>query len=63
MDRYNFEEHISAYIDGELSQEDNLCIQKEAWHQIINPFEEACHIIEIQYGDKTVEEDIEREVI
>ena len=47
----------------ELSQEDNLCIQKEAWHQIINPFEEACHIIEIQYGDKTVEEDIEREVI
>ena len=22
MDRYNFEEHISAYIDGELSQED-----------------------------------------
>ena len=24
MDRYNFEEHISAYIDGELSQENKI---------------------------------------
>ena len=24
MDRYNFEEHISAYIDGELSTEDKI---------------------------------------
>ena len=24
MDRYNFEEHISAYIDGELSPEDKI---------------------------------------
>ena len=24
MDRYNFEEHISAYIDKELSQEDRI---------------------------------------
>tara|TARA_B110000008_G_scaffold271396_1_gene302809 strand:+ start:2420 stop:3214 length:795 start_codon:yes stop_codon:yes gene_type:complete len=40
--------------------EDTLHIKKEAWHQIINPFEDACHIIEIQYGEKTIEEDIER---
>ena len=24
MDRYNFKEHISAYIDGELSPEDKI---------------------------------------
>ena len=30
------------------------------WHQIINPYEDPCHIIEIQYGEETNEEDIER---
>ncbi|MAU56824.1 MAG: hypothetical protein CML84_01695 [Rhodobiaceae bacterium] len=40
--------------------EDRLHINKKAWHQIINPFDEPCHIIEIQYGEKTIEEDIER---
>ncbi len=35
-------------------------IQKNAWHQIINPYDKPCHIIEIQYGEKTIEEDIER---
>ena len=37
-----------------------MFIKKEAWHQIINPFDEPCHIIEIQYGRETSEEDIER---
>ena len=32
-------------------------IQKNAWHQIINPYDKPCHIIEIQYGEKTIEED------
>ena len=40
--------------------EDVLFIKKGAWHQIINPFDQPCHIIEIQYGEKTIEEDIER---
>ncbi len=30
------------------------------WHQITNPFDEPCHIIEIQYGEECNEEDIER---
>ena len=33
---------------------------KGEWHQIINPYLEACHIVEIQYGDETLESDIER---
>ena len=34
-------------------------MQKKAWHQITNPFDEPCHIIEIQYGEKAEENDIE----
>ena len=30
------------------------------WHQIYNPYSEECRIIEIQYGDETSEDDIER---
>jgi cytidyltransferase-like protein len=43
-----------------LKKDETIFIKKEAWHQIINPNNEPCHIIEIQYGKKTVEEDIER---
>ena len=43
-----------------LKKFDKFLISKGDWHQIINPFEEDCHIIEIQYGDSVVEEDIER---
>ena len=35
-------------------------VSQEDWHQIFNPFGEECRIIEIQYGDETSEEDIER---
>jgi cytidyltransferase-like protein len=35
-------------------------IPKESWHQLTNPFDKPCRIVEIQYGDLCVEEDIER---
>ena len=43
-----------------LRTEETFHVQKEAWHQIFNPFDEPCHIIEIQYGEETNEDDIER---
>ena len=43
-----------------LHTEETFHVQKQAWHQIFNPFDEPCHIIEIQYGEETNEEDIER---
>ncbi len=43
-----------------LNIQDTIHIKKEAWHQVINPYDNPCHIIEIQYGEKTIEEDIER---
>ena len=31
------------------------------WHQLTNPFDVPCRIVEIQYGEHCIEEDIERE--
>lgn len=44
----------------ELKKFDNYLVPANVWHQITNPFDEACHLIEIQYGEECVEEDIER---
>ena len=30
------------------------------WHQLTNPFDVPCRIVEVQYGDQCKEEDIER---
>ena len=43
-----------------LKKFDKFIVNEGQWHQIVNPFEEKCHIIEIQYGDSVVEDDIER---
>ena len=43
-----------------FEQDSFIHIPRGKWHQIINIFEENCHIIEIQYGNQTIENDIER---
>jgi len=43
-----------------LNKHDYFIVNQESWHQIINSNEAPCHIIEIQYGQKTEENDIER---
>ena len=43
-----------------LNKFDYFIVDEGQWHQIVNPFKEKCHIIEIQYGDSVVEDDIER---
>ena len=43
-----------------LNKFDHYVVPKKQWHQIINPFEESVHLIEIQYGDECIESDIER---
>lgn len=44
----------------ELKKFDHYLVPLGQWHQITNPFDEPCHIIEIQYGEACIEEDIER---
>lgn len=43
-----------------LKKFDHLVIRVGEWHQIINPTQEECRLIEIQYGDEVIESDIER---
>ena len=43
-----------------LNKDDIFHVKKNEWHQIINPHNEECKIIEIQYGDQVEESDIER---
>ena len=44
----------------QLNKFDHYLVPVGEWHQITNPFENKCHLIEIQYGEECVEDDIER---
>lgn len=43
-----------------LLRHDNYAIPSEEWHQLSNPYDRPCQIVEIQYGDICAEDDIER---
>jgi cytidyltransferase-like protein len=43
-----------------LKQHDQFTIRAECWHQLSNPYDAPCKIVEIQYGIVCLEEDIER---
>jgi cytidyltransferase-like protein len=48
MPPFKMEKHVSQVI------------KKGEWHQLTNPYAIPCRIVEIQYGDVCIEEDIER---
>lgn len=50
----------NLFEDITLNKLDTFFVDKGDWHQIFNPFNDECKIIEIQYGQKTIEDDIER---
>ena len=39
---------------------DEWRVPRNTWHQLTNPFIRPCTIVEIQYGEQCIEEDIER---
>ena len=43
-----------------VNVDETFHVRQGDWHQAFNPFDEPCHIIEIQYGEETNEDDIER---
>ena len=43
-----------------IQAEETFTVEKGTWHQVYNETPVPCHIIEIQYGEETVETDIER---
>lgn len=44
-----------------LGKHDHFHVSINTWHRLYNPYDEHCHIIEIQYGLKCEEADIERQ--
>ena len=47
-------------VKTKLNKFDYFIVPVGQWHQIINPSEKQTHIIEIQYGEECIEDDIER---
>jgi mannose-6-phosphate isomerase-like protein (cupin superfamily) len=45
-----------------LREDDVFVVRANEWHQIANDYSVPCKIIEIQYGEETDENDIERYV-
>jgi cytidyltransferase-like protein len=45
-----------------LVKHQSFDIRPGEWHQLTNPYSEPCKVVEIQYGELCVEEDIERQL-
>jgi len=43
-----------------LSQHQSYHVDMNYWHQLTNPYNIPCRIVEVQYGEHCVEDDIER---
>jgi cytidyltransferase-like protein len=61
--KYGDSNKAQEAIKKKLNEDETFHVPVNKWHQIINNFNEDCHIIEIQYGKRTVENDIERSSI
>ena len=48
------------FQETKLLAEEVFHVKQGEWHQLINDSDDVCHIIEIQYGESTNEDDIER---
>ena len=53
-------EHPWIYEERTLNKDQVHLVPKGYWHKLWNPTDEDLVIIEIQYGDRTSEDDIER---
>ena len=58
--KYAKKNNISDIKEIKLNKFDYFVVPEKQWHQIINPFKKPVHLIEIQYGDECIEDDIER---
>ena len=46
--------------EEELCRHDAIEVPAGAWHRLSNPYQEPCRIVELQYGARCTEDDIER---
>ena len=57
---YTLNRSTDVELIGTFNKFENLHIGKTEWHQLCNETESPLKIIEIQYGDNCIEDDIER---
>jgi len=57
---YTINHSTDAELLGMFKKFDHIHIKRTEWHQLCNETDEPLKIIEIQYGENCVEEDIER---
>ena len=67
LQRHKHRNELMLVADGELTnmnyktkKHDYCLISKEQWHKLENKGDKDLHIVEIQFGDSCIEEDIER---
>lgn len=56
----HYTEHNDKQTSLVLDKHNGHLIPNEWWHQLANPYDKPCKIVEIQYGDLCAEDDIER---
>ena len=54
-----YDQHIEEI---NIAKHMTYIIKKKVWHRAVNLTKEHCHILEVQYGDECIEEDIERKL-
>ena len=59
---YTIDSSTDVDLLGVYQKFDSLHISKTEWHQLCNETDKPLKIVEIQYGDNCVEEDIERKI-
>ncbi len=57
---YTINRSTDAELLGTFNKFDHIHIRRTEWHQLCNETDQSLKIIEIQYGENCVEEDIER---
>jgi D-beta-D-heptose 7-phosphate kinase/D-beta-D-heptose 1-phosphate adenosyltransferase len=57
---YTINHSTDAELLGTFNKFDHIHIKRKEWHQLCNETDQPLKIIEIQYGENCIEEDIER---
>ena len=57
---YTINKSTDAELVGKFTEHNHMWIPKTSWHQLANESDSPLKVIEIQFGEKCIEEDIER---
>ena len=57
---YTLNKSTDIELKAKLSQHQSIVIDRGEWHMLCNETDQPLKLVEIQYGENCVEEDIER---